>query len=150
MRTLPLHTKITASPLLAIVLVFVHGAAAACALAYLPAWGPSALVSAAIAVSLVIHLRRDGLRLSDDAVVGVTLKEAAACEFATRGGSSLDAVVDRSTFVSPLLIVINASAEGRRCSVALLPDSAPSDDLRRLRVWLKYRSRPDATDSGSL
>ena len=48
-----------------------------------------------------------------------------------------------SSYVSPWLIVMNlgGSADAAR-SVVLLPDCAAAEDLRRLRVWLRWRLRP--------
>ncbi|MGQ9425880.1 protein YgfX [Gilvimarinus sp. F26214L] len=44
--------------------------------------------------------------------------------------------------VTPWLIVLQfVSAEGRRRPLILLPDSADADDLRRLRVLLRYGLR---------
>jgi hypothetical protein len=42
--------------------------------------------------------------------------------------------------VSGWLVVVNLGAGGARGrSVALLPDCAVAEELRRLRVWLRWR-----------
>jgi len=48
------------------------------------------------------------------------------------------------SYASSWLIVLNLGGRGqRRRALVLLPDSAADDDLRRLRVWLRWRlSRP--------
>ena len=47
------------------------------------------------------------------------------------------------SYVSTWLTVVNLGASGRRRSLVLLPDAAAAEDLRRLRVWLRWRlARP--------
>lgn len=110
----------------------------------------TALTSAAIAASLVFHIRRDALQLSGQAVTELVLKDDSRCEFTLRNGDTLAGNIEGSTFVAPLLIVINVrpGGRGRRRAAILMPDSAPVEDLRRVRVWLRHRVRPDATASG--
>ncbi|MBI3528544.1 MAG: hypothetical protein HY067_11320 [Betaproteobacteria bacterium] len=150
MRASPLRLRIAASPLLASALLLAHGAAIACAILFLPGWWMPALASAAIAGSLVFHIRRDALQLSGYAVTELLLRDGARCEFTLRNGEKLAGNIEGSTFVAPLLIVINVSSEqwGRRRTAILMPDSAPAEDLRRIRVWLRHRVRPDSPASG--
>ena len=151
MRASPLRLRIAASPLLAGALLLAHGAAIACAVLFLPGWWMPALASAAIAGNLVFHIRRDALQLSGHAVTELLLEDGARCEFTLRNGETLAGTIEGSTFVTPLLIVINVGPEGRgrRRAAILMPDSAPPEDLRRVRVWLRHRVRPDSTASGS-
>ena len=151
MRASPLRLRIAASPLLATALALGHGAAIACAVVFVPGWWMPALASAAIAGSLAFHIRRDALQLSGHAVTELLLEDGARCEFTLRNGETLAGDIEGSTFVTPLLIVINVSPEGRhrRRAAILLPDSAPAEDLRRVRVWLRHRARPDTSGSGS-
>jgi hypothetical protein len=45
-----------------------------------------------------------------------------------------------SSYVSDWLVVVNLGAGGAsRRSLVLLPDSAVAEELRRLRVWLRWR-----------
>lgn len=150
MRASPLRLRISASLLLASALLLAHGAAIACAVLFLPGWWMPALAAAALAGSLVFHVRRDALQLSGDAVTELLLQEGARCEFALKNGETLAGSIEGSTFVAPLLIVINVIPEGRgrRRAAILMPDSAPAEDLRRLRVWLRHRVRPEAPVSG--
>ena len=150
MRASPLHLRIAASPLLAGALLLAHGGAIICAVLFLPGWWMPALASAAIAGSLVFHIRRDALQLSGHAVTELLLEDGARCEFTLRNGETLAGNIQGSTFVAPLLIVINVSPEGRgrRRAAILMADSAPADDLRRIRVWLRHRARPDSPASG--
>ncbi|HKB84114.1 MAG TPA: protein YgfX [Burkholderiales bacterium] len=152
MRTPPLLLRIKASPLLAMMLLLAHGGAIACALAYMPGWWIPGSTVAAIASSLVFHLCRDALQLSGQAVTELILKDDAQCELTLRNADTFLANIEGSTFVSPLLTVINVRPHGRggRRAVVLMPDSAPAQDLRRVRVWLRHRVRPEITGSGTL
>ena len=152
MRASRLSLRIKASPLLAIALVLAHGAAMACAAVFLPGWSMPGLAAAGIAASLVVHLRRDALQRSGDAVTELILKDDARCELTLRNGETLTGNIEGSTFVAPLLTVINVRPDGtgRRRAAILMPDSAPAQDLRRVRVWLRHRVRPDVPDSRPL
>ena len=110
------------------------------------------LAAAGIAASLVVHLRRDALQRSGDAVTELILKDDARCELTLRNGETLTGNIEGSTFVAPLLTVINVRPDGtgRRRAAILMPDSAPAQDLRRVRVWLRHRVRPDVPDSRPL
>jgi toxin CptA len=152
MRALRLSVSIKASPLLATALLLAHGGAIACAVIFLRGWWMPGVAAAGIAASLAFHLGRDALQLSGKAVTGLTLKEGARCELTLRDGETLTGTIDPSTFVAPLLIVINVRPDGRgrRRAAILMPDSAPAQELRRVRVWLRHRVRPDTPGSGPL
>ncbi len=152
MRASALRLRIAASPLLASALLLAHGAAIVCAVLFLPGWWLQALASAAIAGSLAFHLRLDALQLSGDAIVELFLKDGAQCELGLKNGETLNATIAGSTFVTPLLIVINVcpDGQGRNRAAIVMPDSASTEDLRRVRVWLRHRARPDGPGSGPL
>lgn len=147
-----LRIPFAASPLLAVLLVVVHLVAGVCVVAFVPAWSAVVILTAALCASLVFHLRRDALRLSDDAVMEVTLRDHGRCELLTRSGAVLGGTVAGSSFVSALFIVINVRLDGRRSlrSVVVMPDCAAAEERRRLRVWLRYRAHPETPDSASL
>ena len=147
-----LRIAIAPSPALAALLVIVHLTAGACVFAFLPAWWLAAILTAALCISLVLHLRRDALRLSGDAVIEVTLFEHGRCELLTRGGAVLEGTVAGSSFVSPLFTVVNVRVDDvrRLRSVVVMPDCATADERRRLRVWLRYRAQPETPDSAPL
>ena len=150
MRASPLRLAIGASPLLASALLLAHGAAIACAVLFLPGWWMRALATAALAASLVFHIRRDALQLSGHSVTELVLKDGDRCELILRNGEMVAGTIEGSTFVAPLLMVVNVRPEGRgrRRSAILMPDSAPAEDLRGVRVWLRHRVRPDSPTSG--
>jgi len=110
------------------------------------------MVTCALAASLAFHLRRDALQMSGAAITGLILKEGAQCDLILKSGATLKGIVQGSTFVAPILIVINVRAPMRKGlrSAILLPDSAAADDLRRARVWLRHRIALDAPASRPL
>ena len=147
-----LRIRIAASPSLAVLLVIGHLVAGVCVVAFVPAWWAVAILIAALCASLVFHLRRDALRLSDDAVMEATLRDHGRCQLLTRGGAVLGGTVADSSFVSSLFTVVNVRLDdsGRLRSVLVMPDCAEAEDRRRLRVWLRYRARPEMPDSPAL
>jgi len=152
MRAAPLTLRIKPSRLLATALLLAHGGAIVCAVIFLPGWWLPAMVSTGVAASLAFHLRRDALQMSGTAITGLILKEGAQCDLIFKSGATLKGIVQGSTFVAPMLIVINVRAPMRMGfrSAILLPDSAAADDLRRARVWLRHRIALDAPASRPL
>ncbi len=112
-------------------------AAAALFLAGLPDWARWAGVLT-LAVGAAFQLRRQEtteLRLEPD---GSLLLRSGEDEWRP-------AAVLAQTSVSPWLSVLRyrLEGEGRARSLAVLPDSLPADDFRRLRVWLRWRAAVD-------
>ncbi len=144
-----LRIGINPSPLLAALLSIVHITAGACLLAFLPDPRAAAILTVPLFASLLFHLRRDALRLADDAVIEVALSDDGRCELRTRGGTVLEGKVAGSSFVSVWLTVVNIRLDHRHTirSVVVLPDCATSEDRRRLRVWLRYQKHPELRDS---
>lgn len=140
MRVARLTLRIGASRLLATALLLAHGAAIACAAIFLPGWWMPAIATTAVTASLAFHLRRDALQLSGAAITELTLREGAQCEFTMKNGATFTGIVQGSSFVAPVLIVVNVRAPTRKGSrsVILLPDSAATQDLRSVRVWLRH------------
>ena len=146
-----LRIPIAASWSLAVLLVIVHLTAGVCVIAFVPAWWAVAMLTAALCASLVFHLRREALRLSDDAVIEVTLREHGRCELLTRGAAVLEGTVAGSSFISVWFTVVNVRLDdsGRLRAVLVMPDCAEAEERRRLRVWLRYRTQPKTPDSSS-
>ncbi|WP_159878044.1 protein YgfX [Aquitalea denitrificans] len=55
-----------------------------------------------------------------------------------RDGDLAEVVLRDDSFVSPLFVIVNVMAAGRRRSCLLLPDSADHEALRQLRVYLLW------------
>jgi hypothetical protein len=144
-----LAITLSRSAWLAAALAGVHGAAAACVVLYapewagLPGWGWTALALAALAASLARHLWRDAWLAAPGSVTGVLLREDGGCELILGDGSSRSGAVAGSSFVSAVLVALVVRLDGGEVrTVAILPDSAPADDRRRLRTWLRLRLAP--------
>jgi len=68
------------------------------------------------------------------------LGEQRAARWQDTLGQWHEAEILPDAYVSRWLVVLNLAEAGRRSlSVVLLPDSAPADELRRLRVWVRWR-----------
>ena len=122
----------------ALALTLMAGAALAAAwsslseLAFVP-------VAAGIVLALVWHVPA-ALQRGKRAVQALEL--GAEGKIRWRDGSAQwhDARILPSTYVSGWLVVMNLGEDaGRARSLVLLPDSAGAEDLRRLRVWLRWR-----------
>ncbi|HYC46314.1 MAG TPA: protein YgfX [Burkholderiales bacterium] len=137
------------SPRLAAVLVAAHlFAAAALAPLDLPWWFKlaGALV---VCASLVRSLRCHALLRSRAAIMQVDLREGDRAAVRMRGGDWLKARVLGTTYVTPVVTILNVRLPGRRSArhVVLLSDSADEDTLRRARVALRWGYRNDPADA---
>jgi hypothetical protein len=116
-------------------------AALACAwislpqLAFLP-------VAAGILLAWTWHVARALQRgKSAPRTLELNAKGGARCQDGT--GQWQEAEILPGSYVSGWLIVLILGAGRRRRSLVLLPDAAEAEELRRLRVWLRWRlARP--------
>jgi len=137
-----LTVSLRPSRVLALALTLMAATALACAWISLatPAFVP---VAAGIGLAWGWHcaqaLQRGsaGLRTLE-----LNAKGGARCQDAL--GRWHEAEILPGSYVSAWLTVVNLGASGRRRrSLVLLPDAAAAEDLRRLRVWLRWRlARP--------
>jgi toxin CptA len=136
------------SPRLAVGLCAAHGgAAAAIWLAPVPYW-LKAGVTLVMAASLGWYLfSRVALRAAG-AIVALEIREEGGLSFLTRCGEWRECRLLGSSYVSPLLTVLNLEPAGGWCArhVLLLPDNVDAKDFRRLRAWLRWApvQRPEA------
>lgn len=134
------------SAYLAGVLVGVHIAAAVILLPldipHLAKLGLAILVAA----SLVHSLGRHALLRGRMALIGLELRrKGAPASVQTRDGAWHEAWVLDTTYVSPLLTVLNLRLHGHKYArhILIAPDSTGHDDFRRLRVCLRWGYRND-------
>lgn len=135
-----LRVTVLPSVRLAALLCVLHLAAGAlaCWLA-LPLW-----LKAAFVVAVAWRLRRclDEVALlrARRAIVAVAISGEGTVIACTRGGAVLECELLPSSFVSYRFTVLNLRPrEGRRAwRVVLCCGNIDSDDLRRLRVWLRW------------
>ena len=114
------------------------GAALACAWISLP--GPAfPALAAGIALAWAWHLAQ-ALQRGGHCVRALELDAKGSARWRDRSAQWHEAEVLPSSYVSNWLVVVNLGAGGRRGrSLVLLPDCAAADDLRQLRIWLRWR-----------
>ena len=145
-----LSLRLGSSRLLAATLLGAHAmAAAALWLSTVPAVFALAC-SLALSVHLARVVRRDALRTDPLALTELDVLENGAVSVCTRSGLQRAYRVGRSSFVSPLLVVLSLRPEaGRwRRQVLIAADSVDADNFRRLRVWLRWRWRDGTQNAG--
>jgi hypothetical protein len=124
---------------------FVVGAylATAALLAFAP--GHAALRGAAVAAIgayAVSTLRSWAMRTTRGAVIRIELSADGRLVMIERSGKASEGQVQPASYVGERLTTIVVRPDGARLSraIAILPDMAPAEDLRRLRVLLRLRS----------
>jgi toxin CptA len=139
-----LRLDLRPSRLLALALVGTHVAALALAFLALPQWWLRIILTAAAAASLWHAIRHAALRVAGSAISEVELRGDGSARVRRRDGRSDEVRLSRSTFVAPNLAILVFCAGGWRParSVVVLPDTLSAEQLRQLRVWLRWRRSP--------
>lgn len=129
-----------ASLRLAWLLAAIH-AAAIVAIVVLPVSGWFRAVACALVLATAAaRIYRRALLKGTRACLGLRLMRDGSCQLRVAGDRVIGGRLCRGWFVSPQLVLVRISCAGERLSrsIALLSDSADSDDLRRLRVFLRF------------
>ena len=129
------------SRMLAAILVMAHCAAIILILLIgIPQWLQTGAIGILVA-SLAFYVRQVALLRSSSAVVAVEIASDDAFSVQTRRGDWLGCDVLGSTYVAPLLTVLNLRELENNSvrHVVILPDSLDAEDFRRLRVWLRWK-----------
>lgn len=135
-----LRLELRPSRRLGFVLGLGHGIAAVAVLATgLPPWVAVALL-VPIAASCAYCLHHAAFLRSGASIVVLEIGENDEVRCQSRRGEWFSARISDSSFVSPLLTVINLEIAGRRAArnVVIVPDGVDADDFRRLRVRLRW------------
>jgi len=125
-------------------LTFMLGAAHAAVLVlsgFLPLeWWIRSLLGALLMFSAMHSIYHHALRRSAGSVDTLEFLDRARLLVRTRDGRRHDAQVLGSSFVSVALIILNLGIAGRRfpLHVVIPGDSADAEELRRIRVWLRW------------
>ncbi|MGB7542668.1 MAG: protein YgfX [Burkholderiales bacterium] len=99
---------------------------------------PLYLVVAGILISVTACLT-ETIHRSASAVTALELRTEGRAAWRDRGGNWHEGRLRRDNFVSVPLVVIGLDqSQPSRKWIVLLSDSAPADELRRLRVWLRW------------
>ena len=126
---------------LAAAFVFVSHIATASLLAFTPV---DAMLRAAAVIAIGAHalraLRTSALQSAARAVVGVELSADRRAVLIERCGRRCEGELRAESYVGERLTTLVVRPDGARVSraVAILPDMLPEEDLRRLRVLLRY------------
>ena len=133
-----LHVSLHASRWMSAVLTLSHTGAGALLLPLTLAGEFKWAIGAALATSLVVTLRRTALLRGRNAIVGLEIGEEGAVNFQTRAGGWHAAQLLPTTYVTPLLTILNLRLADRRAvrHVVLMPDSLDADTYRQLRTRL--------------
>ena len=133
-----LTVSIKPSRVLALALTLMAGAALACAWISLP---PLALapVAAGIALAWASHFVQ-ALQMDKRAARALELGALGHARWQDGAGLWREAEILPSSYASDWLVVVNLGGSDRRhLALVLLPDCAAAEELRRLRVWLRWR-----------
>jgi toxin CptA len=139
-----LRVRLRPSRQLTLLLCAGHAGAAGLSWAAPIPWWLSLVLSSAALASLAFGLRLHAWRSAPEAVVGFELRPDGSGAIENRRGRWREVAVLGSSFVSPLLTILNlrvAGARGHR-SLVVTPDALGADEFRRLRVWLRWRGAP--------
>lgn len=134
--------QVSPSVLIAIAVSLVHLAATGVLwLVPIPVLG-KAVLTFAIAISLVFFMARDAALHAAHSIVALELGEKGEIACQTRRGEWLDCELLGSSYVSPQMTVVNLRPRGwwRARKVILVPDNVDPRDFRRLRMWLRWKS----------
>jgi hypothetical protein len=132
-----LRLNLRPSRLLAGALVLAHGLALSAAWIGLSGWAWN-IAAFAVLASLGWCVARGRLRPAS-----IELHEDGRASWADRRGTWHDGRLGRNNFVGAALVILELKPAGiGRKWVVLMGDSAPPEDFRRLRVWLRWRGSP--------
>lgn len=124
--------------MLALALTVMAGAALACAWISLPDLA-FVTVAAGIALAWAWHLAQV-LQRGRRAPRELELDAQGSARWRDGSRQWHEAEVLDSSYVSAWLVVVNLGAGGRRArSLVLLPDCAAAEEMRQLRIWLRWR-----------
>jgi toxin CptA len=139
-----IDVPIRASARLGLLLAATHAAAIVAVIAMPVAWWLRLAGCSLLLISGTIMVYRSALLKASDSVVGLQLRRDGSCELRLRNQRPISGSVCPRWFASPLMIVVQVACPGQRLrrSIALLPDAADADTLRRLRIFLRFAIEP--------
>jgi len=126
------------SPILALALTLMAAVALACAWISLPGLA-LAPVAAGILLAWALHFAQ-ALQRGKHAARALELGSQSRGRWQDRSGHWREAEILPDSYASDWLVVVNMRGNGwHGRSLVLLPDCAAAEELRRLRVWLRWR-----------
>jgi hypothetical protein len=139
-----LRMELKPSWLLAGALAGAHLLALAAAVAALGRW-PLLLVASGVLVSLVVTAA-EALQRTAGSPRALELHEDGHCAWRDGAGQWHQGRLHGQRFVAGGLVVFALNAANGRRWIALPPDAADAENLRRLRGWLRWRVDPAHKD----
>ena len=143
-----IDVPLRASRKLALLLAAAHAAAIVAVIALPAPWWlrlPGVLL---LLASGTIMIRHRALLQHTNSVVRLRLMRDGSCQLETRDQRQISGQLRPGWFVSPPMVVVRIACSGERSprSIALLPDAADADTLRRLRIFLRFAIKPSIGD----
>ena len=135
-----IDVPLRASNHLAMVLAASHGVTII-AIAVMPVyWWFRLLACALVLMSAATLIYRRAMLKGDRACIRLKVMHDGSCELEMADKRVITGALRRGWFVAPQLIVLRIACPTERWSrgIALLPDSANADDLRQLRIFLRF------------
>lgn len=133
-----LTVSLRPSRILALALTLMAGAALVCAWISLPGLA-LVPVTAGISLAWASYLAQ-ALQRGKRAARALELGEQGLARWQDGSGHWQETEILPSSYASNWLVVVNMGGSGwRGRSLVLLPDCAAAEELRRLRVWLRWR-----------
>jgi toxin CptA len=137
-----LHLRLRKSWLLTALLTTAHVAVMAILFVVSAGLWIKAAAIAAVGSSLVYQVRRSAWRMGPSSVAALRIGNDDVLTIETRAGQTLTCEVLPTTFVSPIVTVLNLRAlpERRRVDAVIFCDCVDTEDFRKLRVWLRWKA----------
>jgi hypothetical protein len=133
-----LRLKLVPSPLLALAIVALHAAAAACSVAVLPGLAGGALAAGFLALGVAAAWSRALLRSPASVRALEITGPALAIELTS--GDSIAVEVGERRYVSRVAVTLPLRRPRR--TLLITADMLPADDFRRLRIWALWGRLP--------
>jgi hypothetical protein len=134
-----LRLELSPSPRLALAIVCLHGAAAACASVALPGLAGALLATALLALGAASAWSRALLR-SRASVRAIEL-EGASVHIECKGGERFAVELAARRYVTRLLVTLPVRRPARR-TILVTPDMLRGDSFRALRIWALWGKLP--------
>jgi hypothetical protein len=138
----PLRVELRASPVLTLLTLGVHGAAAAALLAVLPL--PAGVCGVfLVAVLAVVSVRERTLLRAQDAPIGLELGRDAGLLVRLCGGTELRGTASARRYVSRWLVVLElVQPDAKRRTILIARDMLPAGEFRHMRLWALWDAIP--------
>ena len=134
-----LRIPLQSSPILALLLALLHLLALFSASVSLEGW-PLAVIGVGVCLSATGSIG-DALRRWPRSALEIELRDDGGAAWRDRRGAWHEGRSTSPNYVSPWLVIAALAVPGApRRLLVLTPDAADPEDLRKLRLWLRWRA----------